>query len=258
MSVQFDHKQKLLEDIVECFFCENYQRGCRAFFNQDKDLEDHMKGCVFRLVYCPCCQKSKDYSKIQFKDWTDHLTALHDVAVHNLVPNKSKSIPLSPKLLLCKSWFLKIKLNDKVDFFLIGKVVNDEFLQRDFLHLWISMQGSTLEAENSLYTISNLDKNGNGSLFSTNVKTLDYNPNDIINEPSVFIIGLEFAKTMESEDRGLKITIHDLKNRPKWMTLNQVLKKLYHRFVPTNRPRESFGSKNHFDYLNYHYSSFLK
>ena len=221
-----------------------------------------MKGCVFCLVYCPCCQKCKDCSKIQFKDWTDHWTdhwtVLHDVAVHNLVPNKSQSIPLSPKLLLCKSWFLKINLNDKVDFFLIGKVVNDEFLHRDFLHLWISMHGSPLEAENYLYTISNLDKNGNGSLLSTNVKTLDYNPNDIINEPFTFTIALEFAKTMESEDRGLKITIHDLKNRPKWMTLNQVLKRLYHRFVPTNHPREIFRSKNYFDYLNYHYSSFLK
>ena len=248
MAVQFDYKHKLLEDIVECFFCENYQGGCRAFFNQDKDLEDHMKGCVFRLVYCPCCQKSKDYSKIQFKDWTDHLTALHDVAVHNLVPNKSKPIPLSPKLLLCKSWFLKIKLNDKVDFFLNGKVENDR------LHLWISIYGSPIEAENYHYTISNLDKNGSGSLISTNVKTMDCNPNDIINDLFVFTIGLEFAKTMESEDQGLKITIHDLKNRPKWMTLKQNLRRLYCRFVPTDLAREIFRPKINFDYLNYHYS----
>ena len=219
-----DYKHKLLEDIVEqCFFCENYWKGCRAFFTQDKDLEDHKQGCAFRLVYCPSmwCQKNNDYLKIKSKDWTDHLTAIHDVAVYSFVPNKPQSIRLSLKLLSCNSWFLRFKLNDKVDFFLNGKVVGD-----DYLYLWISMHGTRLEAKNYGYTLSNPDKDGFGNSFVAPVKTLDENPNDV---KMVLIVGLEYTKKMEAENQGLKITLME---RPKRMTLNQVLKRLYRRFVP--------------------------
>ena len=230
MAVQFDYKHKLLEDIVEqYFFCENYWKGCRAFFTQDTDLEDHKQGCVFRLVYCPsiCCQKNNNYLKIQAQDWTDHLTAIHDVAVYSFVPNIPQSIALSPKYLLCKSWFLKIKLNDRVDFFLVGKVLND------YLYLWISIYGSQHEAKNYRYTLSNKDKYGIGSTFSANVNTLDENPNELITEQALFSVGLEYATRMEAEHRGLKVTIHALKDEPKRMTLlSQALKKFYCRFVP--------------------------
>ena len=190
------------------------------------DLEDHKRGCVFRLVYCPsiCCQKNNDYLKIQAQDWTDHLTSIHDVAVYSFVPNIPQSIPLSPKNLLCKSWFLKIKLNDGVDFVLVGKVENDH------LYLWI--YGSQHEAKNYRYTLSNKDKDGIGLTFSANVNTLDENPDKIITEQDLFTVGLEYATRMEAENQGLKVTIHTLKEGPKRMTLNQVLKKFYHRFVP--------------------------
>ena len=229
MAVQFDYKHKLLEDIVEqCFFCENYWKGCRAFFTQDKDLEDHKQGCAFRLVYCPSmwCQKNNDYLKIKSKDWTDHLTAIHDVAVYSFVPNIPQSIPLSPKLLSCNSWFLRFKLNNKVDFVLIGKVEND------CLYLWISIYGSQLEAKTYGYTLSNQDKDGMGRTCFGNVNTLDKNPNEIITEQALFTVGLENATRMEAENRGLKVTIHALKGRPKKMRLKQVLKRFYHRFVP--------------------------
>ena len=230
MAVQIDYKRKLLEDIVEqCFFCENYWKGCRAFFTQDKDLEDHKQGCAFRLVHCPSigCQKSNDYLKIQSKDWTDHLTAIHDVAAYSFVPNKPQSIRLSLKLLSCDSWFLRFKLNDKVDFFLNGKVVYDEFLL-----LWISMHGTCLEAKNYRYTLSNRDKDGFGITYSSRVETLDENPNDIITKKDVLIVGLEYTKKLarlEAENQGFKITLEE---KPKKMTLNQVLKRLYRQFVP--------------------------
>ena len=177
MAVQIDYKRKFLEDVVEqCYFCENYWKGCRAFFTQDKDLEDHKQVCAFRLVYCPSigCKKNKDYLKIQSKDWTDHLTAIHDVAVYSFVPNKPQSIRLSLKLSSCNSWFLRFKLNDKVDFFLNGKVEDD-----DFLYLWISMHRTRLEAKNYGYSLANPDKDGIGNNFFAPVKTLDENPNDV-------------------------------------------------------------------------------
>ena len=228
MAVQFDYKHKLLEDTIEKYlFCENYWKGCRAFFTQDNDLEDHKQGCVFRLVYCPslCFQKNNDYLKIQAQDLTDHITAIHDVAVYSFVPNKPQSIPLSPKNLLCKSWFLKINLNDKVDFFLIGKVKNDR------LYLWISIYGSQLEAKNYRYTLSET-MDGNGSSVSANVNTLDKNPNEIITKQVIFMVSLKYARRMEAENRGLKVTIHALKDGSKRTTLNQVLKRFYRRFVP--------------------------
>ena len=224
MAVQIDYKHKLLEDIVEqCFFCENYWKGCRAFFTQDKDLEDHKQGCAFRLVYCPsiCCQKNNDYLKIQSKDWTDHLTAIHDVAVYSFVPYKSQIIRLSLKLLSCNSWFLRFKLNDKVDFFLNGKVEDD-----DFLNLWISMHGTRLEAKNYGYSLANPDKDGFGNNFRAHPKILDENPNDV---SFTLIVGLEHTKKNEAENRGLIVTLME---RPKRMTLNQVLRRLYRRFVP--------------------------
>ena len=230
MAVQLDYKRKLFENVVEqCFFCENYWKGCRAFFTEDKDLEDHKQGCAFRLVYCPSvgCQKNNDYLKIQSKDWTDHLTAIHGVAVYSFVPDIPQSIPLSLKLLSCNSWFLRLKLNNRVDFFLIGKV------EYDCLHLWVSIFGSQLEAMNYCYTLSNEDKDGLGSTCSGYVNTLDDNPSEIITEQDLFKVGLENATKMEAENRGLKVTIHALKERPKRMTL----KWFYCRFVPFKNKR---------------------
>ena len=221
MAVQIDYKRKLLEDIVEqCFFCENYWKGCRAFFTQDKDLEDHKQVCVFRLVYCPsiCCEKNNAYLKIQSKDWTDYLTAIHDVAVYSFILGKPQSIRLSLKLLSCNSWFLRLKLNDKVDFFLNGKVVDED------LFLWISMHGTHLEAKNYGYSLANPDKDGFGNNFFAPVKTLDENPLSF-----TLIVGLEYTKKLEAENRGLIVTLMEKRKR---MTLNQMLRRLYRRFVP--------------------------
>ena len=105
---------------------------------------------------------------------------------------------------------------------MVGKVENDH------LYLWISIYGSQHEAKNYRYTLSNKDKDGIGLTFSANVNTLDENPDKIITEQDLFKVGLENATRMEAENRGLKVTIHALKERPKRMAL----KRFYRRFVP--------------------------
>ena len=91
------------------------------------------------------------------------------------------------------------------------------------------MYGTCLEAKNYRYTLSNRDKDGFGITYSSRVKTLDENPNDIITKKNVLIVGLEYTKKLEAENQGLKITLEE---KPKKMTLNQVLRRLYRRFVP--------------------------
>ena len=104
---------------------------------------------------------------------------------------------------------------------MIGKV------EYDCLHLWVSICGSQLEAMNYCYTLSNVDKDGLGLTCSGYVNTLDDNPSEIITEQDLFKVGLENATKMEAENRGLKVTIHALKERSKMMTL----KRFYCRFV---------------------------
>ena len=64
---------QILKDLP--MYCPNYGTGCRQFFAQPDDLEDHEQACIFRKVYCPCVYC--DHGTIVFKDISDHLMKQH-------------------------------------------------------------------------------------------------------------------------------------------------------------------------------------
>lgn len=221
------HGYQILKDLP----CPNYGTGCRQFFAQPDDLEDHQPACIFRKVYCPF-----DYwgvhGKIVFKDISDHLIKRHSndlerakastSTVENVLAENKIVFNLPASVSSSLSWIIlrKIELVNKRDLFIVGKVVNSilQGRRKPVLYAWIYIVGSPIEARNYSYTISVTDKSGNKfAFYGQTVKPLDERPKDVIAKQAVFMIGTEVIKNSKDENDKLSIevTINDLKEEAK-------------------------------------------
>ena len=199
-------------------YCPHYKTGCRQVFSTSENLEDHRKGCVFRLVYCPLiiCKE-----KVLFLNITEHLTSEHSDLLEKVkssvsminVENKKCSINLPVSSI---GWIpIKIDLIYGVDFYLVGKVVSK------IMHVWIYIVGSPLEAKNYAYTMSITGEIRDKFNYHGFVKPLDDGPDNIIAKQLVFMVGVEAMKELKDENGNLKIdvTINALKEEAKDMDI---------------------------------------
>ena len=208
---------QILKDLP--MYCPNYGTGCRYFFAQPEDLEDHQSACIFRKVYCPSLVC--DHGTIAFKDISDHLMKQHSndferakasTSTVLLAENKFE-FNLPALFVTFDTWIpRKIELVNKYDLFLVGKVIDS------ILYAWIYIVGSPIEARNYSCSISVTDKSGNKfAFYGQAVKPLDEGPSDIIAKQTVFMIGTEVIKNSKDEHDKLsvEVTINDLKEEAK-------------------------------------------
>ena len=210
---------QILKDLP--MYCPNYGTGCRQFFAQTDDLEDHQPACIFRKVYCPCLHYDPDHGRIVFKDISDHLMKQHSNDLERAKASTSTVLLAENKFVFNLPAYQhhgftliprKIELVNKYDLFFVGKVVNS------IMYAWIYIVGSPIAARNYSCTISVTDKSGNKfAFYGQAVKPLDERPKDVIAKQAVFMIGTEVIKNSKDENDKLSIevTINDLKEEAK-------------------------------------------
>ena len=205
---------QILKDLP--MYCPNYGTGCREFFAQPEDLEDHQPACIFRKVYCPVF--SCDHGTIAFKDISDHLMKQHSNDFERAKASTSTVLLTENKCVFnlpapINAWIpRKIELVNKHDLFFVGKVVHS------ILYAWIYIVGSPIEARNYSCSISVTDRSGNKfAFYGQAVKPLDEGHYDVIAKQAVFMIGWEVIKTFRNENEKLsvEVTINDLKEEAK-------------------------------------------
>ena len=94
-----------------------------------------------------------------------------------------------------------IKLNDQLDFILIGQET------RDFLNFWLCICGSPNEAKLWRYNLNYEQYTNSYHNVTQDVRALDESPKEIITKGGVFSIRLDIAKKMQKERRFISLTI---------------------------------------------------
>ena len=155
-SLVTEHPNPIVLDILKNLpmYCSHYSSGWRKIFDQVGNLNDHQINCFHRPVFCPAlyCQ-----FKIAYKNIARHLNKNHlkdferSTQESNIVYQKNMMCTLSlPGDIVNGNTLMprKLELIDGVQLFLTGKAT------KDFLHIWIYMLESALEAKKYAYNIS--------------------------------------------------------------------------------------------------------
>ena len=187
-------------------YCKNYDNGCCEIFAQAEGLNDHQRGCMYRLVFCP--DLGCDFEVVELKDIVEHLKNEHgeqfkeDMTITKIVYSENMKCEVAfPFENVTDDTYLtptKLDFIDGVEFFFVGDVVHN------IMHCLIYFLGSPLEAGYYTYTMSFTSKDGEKCNYYGHVQPLDKNSHDIIAKQSVFMIGAEVVKSSKLEDGNVK------------------------------------------------------
>ena len=200
------------------WMCGNYKTGCQEIKTNVEDLEHHQRKCIYRKVFCPAFE-SCQINKILFKDVNEHLETSHKGEIFDCGKKNIESLVLytAENGMKNGSNWMPTKLTSACGaVFFIGAQCS-----KDSMCLWVTLMGSSDEAENYSSSISIENKIGkkfNKFNFTGTVHNIDEKVDDIIASGSLLSIGFNTANRLlltEKKDFRYEITIRNLKEEAK-------------------------------------------
>ena len=198
---------KMLENLP--WICQNYKNGCHEIKTDAVELKNHQKQCDFRQVFCLDVDCSSE-NKVIFKDFTDHLVAVHDInseiemsedednkwfTYHNIFDSPPKVYERKRKKYIPSFVFQQSMIGQP------RKIINTEgdvfyaalYESNNVFYFVIFLNGSSNEAKRYSVKCSVENKDREVSTFTGKVHNLDEKVDDIFESETCFRIGNRFV-----------------------------------------------------------------